>query len=82
MQFFEVLRQPIEDDRVMISRASMTPTYPAKFLLAAAMNPCPCGNYSDPVHDCSCNPPHIQKYMSRVFGPLLDRIDIHVEVTP
>jgi magnesium chelatase family protein len=76
----EVLRQPMEDGRVTISRASMTSTYPANFLLAAAMNPCPCGYFSDPGHDCSCNPPQIQKYMSRVSGPLLDRIDIHVEV--
>jgi magnesium chelatase family protein len=76
----EVLRQPMEDGRVTISRASMTSTYPANFLLAAAMNPCPCGYFSDPNHDCSCNPPQIQKYMSRVSGPLLDRIDIHVEV--
>jgi magnesium chelatase family protein len=76
----EVLRQPMEDGRVTISRASMTSTYPANFLLAAAMNPCPCGYFSDPRHDCSCNPPQIQKYMSRISGPLLDRIDIHVEV--
>jgi len=76
----EVLRQPMEDGRVTISRASMTSTYPANFLLAAAMNPCPCGYFSDPNHDCSCNPPQIQKYMSKVSGPLLDRIDIHVEV--
>jgi magnesium chelatase family protein len=76
----EVLRQPMEDARVTISRASQTLTYPANFLLAAAMNPCPCGYYSDPKHDCTCNPPQIQKYMSRISGPLLDRIDIHVEV--
>jgi magnesium chelatase family protein len=76
----EVLRQPMEDGYVTISRARMTTTYPASFLLAAAMNPCPCGYYSDPVHECSCNPPQIQKYMSRISGPLLDRIDIHVEV--
>jgi magnesium chelatase family protein len=76
----EVLRQPMEDARVTISRASMTLTYPANFLLAAAMNPCPCGYYSDPQHECSCTIPHIQKYMSRISGPLLDRIDIHVEV--
>ena len=76
----EVLRQPMEDTMVTISRASHTLTYPANFLLAAAMNPCPCGYYSDPIHDCSCNPPQIQKYMSRISGPLLDRIDIHVEV--
>jgi magnesium chelatase family protein len=76
----EVLRQPMEDGRVTISRASMTSTYPASFLLAAAMNPCPCGYFSDPRHECTCNPPQIQKYISRVSGPLLDRIDIHIEV--
>jgi len=76
----EVLRQPMEDAWVTISRASLTLTYPASFLLAAAMNPCPCGYYSDPSHECSCNGPQIQKYMSRISGPLLDRIDIHVEV--
>ncbi len=76
----EVLRQPMEDARVTIARASLTLTYPANFLLAAAMNPCPCGYYSDPVHECSCNPAQIQKYMSKISGPLLDRIDIHVEV--
>ena len=76
----EVLRQPMEDGWVTISRASMTLTYPANFLLAAAMNPCPCGYFSDPLHECSCNPSQIQKYMSRISGPLLDRIDIHVEV--
>ncbi len=76
----EVLRQPMEDAYVTIARASQTLTYPANFLLAAAMNPCPCGYYSDPNHDCSCNGAQIQKYMSRISGPLLDRIDIHVEV--
>jgi magnesium chelatase family protein len=76
----EVLRQPMEDGQVTIARASLTLTYPASFLLAAAMNPCPCGYYSDPVPDCSCNEVQIQKYMSRISGPLLDRIDIHVEV--
>lgn len=76
----EVLRQPMEDTKVTISRASLSLTYPANFMLAAAMNPCPCGYYSDPAHDCSCTPPQIQKYMSRVSGPLLDRIDIHIEV--
>jgi len=76
----EVLRQPMEDTKVTISRATLSLTYPANFMLAAAMNPCPCGYYSDLSHDCSCNPPQIQKYMSRISGPLLDRIDIHIEV--
>lgn len=76
----EVLRQPIEDGQVTISRATLSLTYPANFMLAAAMNPCPCGYYTDPTHDCSCNSVLIQKYMSRISGPLLDRIDIHVEV--
>jgi magnesium chelatase family protein len=76
----EVLRQPMEDGKVTISRAALSLTYPAKFLLAAAMNPCPCGYFSDPVHECTCTLPQIQKYMSRISGPLLDRIDIHIEV--
>ena len=76
----EVLRQPMEDTRVTIARAMISLTYPANFLLAAAMNPCPCGYHADPVHECSCTPAQIQKYMSRISGPLLDRIDIHIEV--
>jgi len=76
----EVLRQPMEDGKVTISRASMSLTYPARFTLAGAMNPCPCGYHGDPTHDCRCNPTQIQKYMSRISGPLLDRIDIHIEV--
>jgi magnesium chelatase family protein len=76
----EVLRQPMEDTRVTIARAMISLTYPANFLLAAAMNPCPCGYHADPMHECTCTPAQIQKYMSRISGPLLDRIDIHIEV--
>ncbi|MBD3316279.1 MAG: magnesium chelatase, partial [Chitinivibrionales bacterium] len=76
----ENLRQPIEDGRVTISRAAMSLSYPANFMLAAALNPCPCGYYTDPRHECSCSPQQIQRYMSRISGPLMDRIDIHIEV--
>jgi len=76
----EVLRQPMEDGRVTISRAAMTLTYPAKFMLAGAMNPCPCGYHGDPSHECTCTSFQIQRYMARISGPLLDRIDIHIEV--
>lgn len=76
----EVLRQPLEDGLVTLSRAAVTLSYPADFMLAAAMNPCPCGYHTDPTHDCRCTPEQIQRYLSRVSGPLLDRIDIHVEV--
>lgn len=78
----ELLRQPIEDGHVNISRAVGTITYPARFLLAAAMNPCPCGYFTDPKRVCRCTPNQIQQYMSKVSGPLLDRIDIHVDVPP
>ena len=76
----EVMRQPMEDGRVTISRAAVSVTYPAVFMLIAAMNPCPCGYFSSPSHECSCTVPQIQRYRSRISGPLLDRIDIHVEV--
>ena len=76
----EVLRQPLEDGRVTIARAAMSLTFPARFMLAAAMNPCPCGYFNDPSRECNCTPPMIQRYVSKVSGPLLDRIDIHIEV--
>ena len=76
----EVLRQPIEDKIVTISRANGTLTFPANFLLVLAMNPCPCGYYGDPVKPCTCTPTMITRYQSRLSGPLLDRIDIHVDV--
>src|SRR5215210_2560975 len=76
----EVLRQPLEDQRGTISRAAMTLTFPASFMLAAAMNPCPCGYFGDPTRECRCTPLQIQRYVGRVSGPLLDRIDIHIDV--
>jgi magnesium chelatase family protein len=76
----EVMRQPLEDGHVTIARASMSLSFPARFMLAAAMNPCPCGYFNDKSRDCQCTPPMIQRYVSKVSGPLLDRIDIHIEV--
>lgn len=76
----EVLRQPMENNTVTISRAQMSLSYPANFILVGAMNPCPCGYSTDPNNDCTCSTMQIQKYMSRISGPLLDRIDIHIEV--
>jgi magnesium chelatase family protein len=76
----EVMRQPLEDGQVTISRASTSLTFPARFMLAAAMNPCPCGFFGDTSRECSCSPTMIQRYVSKISGPLLDRIDIHIEV--
>ncbi len=76
----EVLRQPLEDEQVTISRAAMSLTFPASFMLVAAMNPCPCGHFNDATRQCQCTPPQIQRYASRISGPLLDRIDIHIDV--
>jgi magnesium chelatase family protein len=76
----EVMRQPLEDGTVCIARAAMSLTFPARFMLAAAMNPCPCGFFNDRTRDCHCTQPIIQRYMSRISGPLLDRIDIHIDV--
>lgn len=78
----EVLRQPLEDRVVTISRAKQTIEYPSSFMLVAAMNPCPCGFYNHPDRNCVCKPGDVQKYLNKISGPLLDRIDIHVEVVP
>ena len=76
----EVLRQPLEDGMVTISRAAATVSFPCKFMLVAAMNPCPCGYYGDPKRECRCSQIQIQNYRNKISGPLLDRIDIHIEV--
>jgi magnesium chelatase family protein len=76
----EVMRQPLEDGTVCIARASMSLTFPSRFMLAAAMNPCPCGYFNDRSRDCHCTQPIIQRYMSKISGPLMDRIDIHIDV--
>ena len=78
----EVLRQPLEERKVTISRARMSVEFPSSFMLIASMNPCPCGYYNHPEKDCVCAPGVVQKYLNKISGPLLDRIDIHVEVTP
>jgi magnesium chelatase family protein len=78
----EVMRQPLEDRNITISRSKFSIEYPASFMLIASMNPCPCGYYNHPEKECVCGPGVVQKYLNKVSGPLLDRIDIHVEVTP
>jgi magnesium chelatase family protein len=78
----EVMRQPMEERRVTISRAKVAVDFPASFMLIASMNPCPCGFYNHPDRDCTCPPGAVQKYLNKISGPLLDRIDLHVEVTP
>jgi magnesium chelatase family protein len=74
-----VLRQPLEDGRVTVSRAAGTMTFPAEFMLVAAMNPCPCGYHGDPKRNCRCSPVQVERYREKISGPLLDRIDLHVE---
>ncbi len=81
-QVLEVLRQPMEERRVTISRARITVDYPASFMLIASMNPCPCGFYNHPEKECMCGPGEVKRYLNKISGPLLDRIDLHVEVTP
>jgi magnesium chelatase family protein len=76
----EVMRQPLEEGSVTIARAALSVSFPARFMLAAAMNPCPCGFFGDPTRECKCTPPQIQRYVSKISGPLLDRMDIHIEV--
>jgi magnesium chelatase family protein len=76
----EVMRQPLEDGTVCIARASMSLTFPARFMLATAMNPCPCGFHNDRTRECHCTPPMIQRYISKISGPLMDGIDIHIDV--
>lgn len=78
----EVMRQPLEDRKVLISRSRLSVEYPASFMLVAAMNPCPCGFYNHPEKECSCSARTVQRYLNKISGPLMDRIDLHVEVTP
>lgn len=78
----EVMRQPLEDRIITISRAKFTVEYPASFMLVSSMNPCPCGYYNHPDKECVCAPGNIQRYLNKISGPLLDRIDIHIEVVP
>jgi magnesium chelatase family protein len=78
----EVMRQPLEDREVHISRAKFSVTYPCSFVLIAAINPCPCGYYNHPTKDCQCAPNIVQRYLGKISGPVLDRIDMHIEVVP
>lgn len=78
----EVMRQPMEERRVTISRAKVSIDYPANFMLVASMNPCPCGYFNHPEKECVCGPGIVHRYLSKISGPLLDRIDLHVEVVP
>lgn len=79
-QVLEVLRQPVEDGQVTVARVNSTYTYPSRFMLILAMNPCPCGYFGDSLHECSCNPAEIKRYLRRISGPLMDRIDLHINV--
>lgn len=79
-QFIEVLRQPLEDGQITVARSKQTVTYPASFIMVASMNPCPCGNYGSKTQVCRCSPQQIHKYLSKLSGPIMDRIDLHVEV--
>ncbi len=81
-QVLEVMRQPMEEGQITLARARCTVAYPARFMLVASMNPCPCGHLNDPTRACVCAPPQVQRYLARISGPLMDRIDLHVEVTP
>src|SRR5690606_36950731 len=78
----EVMRQPLEDRTVTISRAKFSVDYPAGFMLVATMNPCPCGYYNHPDKECTCSSLMVQRYLNKISGPLLDRIDLHIEVVP